>query len=208
MLEINFYFIFKLSRGKIWRLINMLCVMSAIISAFLDNVTTILLITPITIRLFECLQLNPVPVLPFIILNINNAGLLTLIGHPPNLMIINNSYILNHNITFLSFTKHMSIGVVLALIQTNLHLRIQHKDIDQILKKRFVSETELNCWRKCLISIKRNVTLQNLNQILKAQIEMFEQQEKTTYDNDHGPFQLKLKYLRKRVINEYLLDTH
>lgn len=199
VLTIYFIFIFKLSRGKVWRLINMLCVMCVIISTFLDNVTTILLITPITIRLFECLQLNPVPILPFIILNVNIAGLTTLIGHPPNLMITNNSFISNHNITFLSFAKHMSIGVVLALIQTNLHLRIQHKNIDEILKIRSVSETELNCWRKCLQSVNGNVTLPSLNHILIAQIEMFEQQEKTTYDN-HGPFQLKLKYLRKQVI--------
>lgn len=174
--------------------------MCVIISAFLDNVTTILLITPITIRLFECLELNPIPIIPFIIVNVNIAGLTTLIGHPPNIMITNNNYILNHHITFLSFAMHMSTGVVLALIQTNLHLRIQHKNIDHILKLRSVSETELNCWRKCLQSINRNITLQNLSHILVAQIEMFEQNEKTTCDN-HGPFQLKLKYLRKQVIN-------
>lgn len=203
MLIVEFIFILKLSRGKVWRLINMLCLMSAIISAFLDNVTTILLMTPITIRLFECLQLNPVPVLPFIILNVNIAGLTTLIGHPPNLMITNNSYILNHNITFLCFTKQMSIGVVLALIQTNLHLRIQHENIDQILKIRSVSETELNCWRNCLQFINSNGSLHNLKHILMAQIEIFERNEKTAHDNNPGPFQLKLKYLRKQVVYEF-----
>lgn len=77
-----FVFRLQISRGEIWKLISILCVVSATVSMFLDNVVTILLLTPITVKLFEFLELNPVPVLPFIILNVNIAGLTTLIGHP------------------------------------------------------------------------------------------------------------------------------
>ena len=41
---------YKLAKGKVWPLITLLCAFSAIVSAFLDNVTTILLLTPVTIR--------------------------------------------------------------------------------------------------------------------------------------------------------------
>lgn len=99
----------------------------------IDNVTTILLMTPIVIKLFECLGLNPEPVLPFIILNINIAGLATLIGHPPNMLITENTYVAQNQVTFLTYAMHMSIGVLLALLQTNIHLRIQCRNIHRLL---------------------------------------------------------------------------
>lgn len=144
----------QLSHGRICRLIGILCIISASISVFLDNVTTILLMTPITVKLFKCLGLNPVPVLPFIILNINIAGLTTLIGHPPNLLITGDHYIAQQNITFLTFTMHQCMGVLLALIQTNVHLRIQHNDIDKILLPTTKSESKLNVWQNCMNSLK------------------------------------------------------
>ena len=42
---------YKLSRGNLWRLTLILCIFTAVVSAFLDNVTTILLLTPVTVRL-------------------------------------------------------------------------------------------------------------------------------------------------------------
>lgn len=50
---------YKYSKGKIWRLIVILCLFTALVSAFLDNVTTILLLTPVTIRyqIIICLSL-------------------------------------------------------------------------------------------------------------------------------------------------------
>lgn len=103
----HFWILLQLNHGRIWRLISILCIMSGIIFMFSDNVMTVLLMTPI-----GCFGFNPVPVLPFIILNINIAGLTTLIGHPPNLVVTG-------NITFLKFTMHVCFGVLVALIQTN-----------------------------------------------------------------------------------------
>lgn len=117
---------------------------------FLDNVTTILLMTPIVIKLFECLDLNPEPVLPFIILNINIAGLATLIGHPPNMLITENTYVAQHQVTFLTYAMHMSIGVVLALVQTNIHLRIQCRNIHKLLGRQ---NRPNEIWQKCLKDI-------------------------------------------------------
>lgn len=61
---------------------------------FLDNVTTILLITPIIIRICEVADLNPTPILIIVIMSCNMAGVGTPMGDPPNIMIISNKYLL------------------------------------------------------------------------------------------------------------------
>lgn len=144
---------------------------------FIDNVTTILLMTPIVIKLFECLDLNPVPVLPFIILNINIAGLTTLIGHPPNMLITENTYVAQHQVTFITYAMHMSIGVILALIQTNIHLRIQCRNIHKLVTS---GQDEWNIWEKCLNDIESNnyaEKLNNLKAVIAKRIEAFENQK-------------------------------
>ena len=60
---------------------------TAFLSAFLDNVTTVLLIGPMTITIAKLLSINPVPLLINQILASNIGGTATLIGDPPNIMI-------------------------------------------------------------------------------------------------------------------------
>ena len=54
---------YRMSGGHTWRLLTYLCIISGVVSAFLDNVTTILLLTPVTIRICKVIGLDPVPVL-------------------------------------------------------------------------------------------------------------------------------------------------
>ena len=54
---------YALSGGSIWRLSFILCTITAVFSAFLDNVTTILLIVPVTIQISKVLDLEPVPLI-------------------------------------------------------------------------------------------------------------------------------------------------
>lgn len=61
-------------------MINCLCLFTAIMSSFLDNVTTVLLMTPVTIRLCEVMELNPVPVLMSMVIYSNIGGTLTPVG--------------------------------------------------------------------------------------------------------------------------------
>lgn len=60
---------------------------------FLDNVTTILLLTPIIIRICEVADLNPPPVIIIVIMSCNIAGAGTPMGDPPNIMILSNEYL-------------------------------------------------------------------------------------------------------------------
>lgn len=125
---------------------------------FLDNVATILLLTPITVKLFECLNLNPVPVLPFLILNINIAGLMTLIGHPPNLLIVGDRYVAQQNVTFLTYVMHMSVGVIISLVATNIYLRIKCRNIKRELTRSsdLKMTANLKMWRNCAEQLKLN----------------------------------------------------
>ncbi|KAG5674879.1 hypothetical protein PVAND_004824 [Polypedilum vanderplanki] len=78
---------YKITNGKVWPLINCLCLFTAILSSFLDNVTTVLLMTPVTIRLCEVMELNPVPILMSMVIYSNIGGALTPVGDPPNVML-------------------------------------------------------------------------------------------------------------------------
>lgn len=83
----------QITNGKVWPLINCLCFFTAILSSFLDNVTTVLLMTPVTIRLCEVMELNPVPILMSMVIYSNIGGALTPVGDPPNVIIASNSHI-------------------------------------------------------------------------------------------------------------------
>lgn len=58
-------------------MINCLALFTAVLSAFLDNVTTVLLMTPVTIRLAEVMSLNPVPILMTMVIYSNVGGAAT-----------------------------------------------------------------------------------------------------------------------------------
>lgn len=77
----------KLTRGQPMAILAVFSVITAVLSAFLDNVTTVLLIGPMTIAITQILEVNPVPFLLSQIMASNIGGTATLIGDPPNIMI-------------------------------------------------------------------------------------------------------------------------
>ncbi len=77
----------KLSKGDPWLILFMLSFITAISSALLDNVTSVLLIAPVTLVITETLEINPVPFMIAQIMAANIGGTSTLIGDPPNIMI-------------------------------------------------------------------------------------------------------------------------
>ncbi len=77
----------KKVRASPWGILLMLSLVTALFSAFLDNVTTVLLVAPVTLLITEELKVNPYPYLFSEILFSNIGGTATLIGDPPNIMI-------------------------------------------------------------------------------------------------------------------------
>ena len=101
----------KRARGKPYRLMVMLCVLTALASALLDNVTTILLIAPVTFLVCERLALRPGKYLIAEVLASNIGGAATLVGDPPNIIIASKA-----DLSFNDFLVHMAPIVVVLLI--------------------------------------------------------------------------------------------
>ncbi|XP_068448974.1 P protein [Clinocottus analis] len=115
---------YQLSRGRVWPMIIILCLIAAILSAFLDNVTTMMLFTPVTIRLCEVLNLDPRHVLIAEVIFTNIGGAATAVGDPPNVIIVSNQALRKEGIDFASFTGFMSLGIVLVLLTSFPFLRL------------------------------------------------------------------------------------
>ena len=92
----------KMSKGNLWRLLLILCSFTAVVSMFIDNVTTILLMIPVTVSVFRTFKISPIP---FIIAQAsasNIGGTATLISDPPNITMGSAA-----NIDFNSFLVHI-----------------------------------------------------------------------------------------------------
>jgi Na+/H+ antiporter NhaD/arsenite permease-like protein len=77
----------KLTKGSPTRVLWVFSLLTAVFSAFLDNVTTVLFMAPVMINIAEKLKLNPIPYLIAIVLASNTGGTATLIGDHPNIII-------------------------------------------------------------------------------------------------------------------------
>ncbi len=99
--------IVRLTRGNLKLLLFALAVITAVSSAFLDNVTTVVIMSPIIIKIAESLEINPIPFLISEILFSNIGGTATLIGDPPNLIIGTEA-----NFSFLEFLKVLGPVVI------------------------------------------------------------------------------------------------
>ncbi|HEY6588471.1 MAG TPA: ArsB/NhaD family transporter, partial [Nitrososphaeraceae archaeon] len=130
----------RLSRGNLWKLMMILCVFTAITSMFVDNVTIILLMVPVTLSIFRSLKISPIPFILGQTLASNIGGAATLIGDPPNIIIGSAA-----NIDFTSFFINMAppilvtflFGIILLKIifrkelKTIVNISGRFKDIDE-----------------------------------------------------------------------------
>jgi Na+/H+ antiporter NhaD/arsenite permease-like protein len=110
---------YRVSGGRTWLLVFILMVMTGIMSAFLDNVTTMLLMTPISIQIALALGINPLALLMPEVMASNVAGISTLIGTPTNILI--GSY---GKISFNGFLTNLTPGVLLALVGLVIYCEI------------------------------------------------------------------------------------
>ena len=106
------------SGGRPWRLLLILGVTTTLTSLFLDNVTTVVLIAPVTVAIAEILGLNPVPMLIAEALLSDTGGIATLIGDPPNVLIGSAA-----NLSFLSFLTHLAPIVLIVWLAALLLMR-------------------------------------------------------------------------------------
>ena len=121
----------KFSRGKPVVLLVMLGTITTVVSMFLDNVTTVVLIAPVTILICEILGLSSQPYLMAEAILSDTGGVATLIGDPPNILIGSAA-----GLTFVDFITH-SLPIVLVVWLTALLML-------RILFRRELAETPTN----------------------------------------------------------------
>lgn len=100
----------RIAKGDPWKIMLLFVLLTAVLSAFLDNVTTVLLIGPMTLTVCKLLDVNPIPFFMTEILASNIGGTATLIGDPPNIMIGSAA-----GFTFFDFIMYDGPAVVLIL---------------------------------------------------------------------------------------------
>ncbi len=99
------------SKGEPFRLLILLAVLTAILAAVLDNVTTVVLLAPVTLSLARTLRVSPMPYLLSQIFASNIGGTATLIGDPPNILIGSAA-----GLDFAAFLVHLAPVVVVIMI--------------------------------------------------------------------------------------------
>ena len=133
---------FTLSKGSILALSISLCLLTGVISAFLDNVTTVLLIAPVTIELADIMNISPIPLLLPEVIYSNIGGTATQIGDPPNIIIGN---MLSDHIGFVDFIYHMTPCALLCMLFVYIVVFFFYKDtlmkprcqVDPSLRKKY-----------------------------------------------------------------------
>ena len=144
---------YKKSNGSIWTLVVILCSVTAVLSAFLDNVTTMLLLTPVTIQLAKVLDLKPIPILISEVLFSNVGGAATMIGDPPNIMIGSGlspdaiagkgyEHLAKDGVTFNDFIIEMAPGILMTIVPTFMLVRYLYRDEFAGERQRDVAELE------------------------------------------------------------------
>ncbi len=101
----------KRANGSPLRIMILLVLVTAVASALLDNVTTVLLIAPVTLLVCERLAINPIPFLIAEVFASNIGGASTLVGDPPNIIIASRA-----GLTFNDFLIHMTPIVLIVMI--------------------------------------------------------------------------------------------
>jgi len=108
---------YAMAKGNVFVLSFVLQIVTAVISAFLDNVTTMLLVLPVTIEIAVTLKINPLTLLVPEAFASNVGGTATLIGDPPNILI--GSYA---GLTFGQFVQNLSLICAISLVASSLFL--------------------------------------------------------------------------------------
>lgn len=103
----------KIAKGRPWPLMVLFALITAVLSAFLDNVTTVLLIGPMTLAITSMLRINPIPFFMTQIMASNTGGTATLIGDPPNIMIGSAA-----GLSFTDFITNTGVAVLFVLAAT------------------------------------------------------------------------------------------
>jgi Na+/H+ antiporter NhaD/arsenite permease-like protein len=129
----------KRARGRPYRIMVILCVVTAVASALLDNVTTMLMVAPVTLLIAERLAINPVPYLIAEVLASNIGGTATLVGDPPNIIIG-----LRADLSYGQFVAHLGPITLVILVIFLAMARVMFRRSFEVDRRRVAEVMELD----------------------------------------------------------------
>ncbi|MBL8729890.1 MAG: ArsB/NhaD family transporter [Planctomycetes bacterium] len=161
----------KLGRGRPLPIMLLFCALTALASALLDNVTTVLLVAPVTLLIADELDVDPIPFLLAEAMASNIGGTATLIGDPPNILIAARA-----RFTFDDFLFHLTPAVLVIMVAFLIALRVffgkrlrvdEHKrqrvlamDERRMIKDRSLAVKSLSVLALTLVGFTMHSTLQ------------------------------------------------
>jgi Na+/H+ antiporter NhaD/arsenite permease-like protein len=148
----------KRSGGHPLKIMAALSLVTAVLSAFLDNVTTVLLIVPVTFAIAHKLEISPLPFLIAEIIASNIGGTATLIGDPPNIMIGSAT-----KLGFMDFIINLTPVVVVVYVLTMVLLRV-------IYRKQLVANPSL---QKSIMDLNENDEIKDPGLLKKCLLVLF-----------------------------------
>lgn len=138
---------YRKSNGRFWTLIITMAFITAILSALIDNVSTMLLLSPTLIKLSELEHIDPRYLLMIMVVFCNIGGCATPVGDPPNLIIIGDPLVNQLEITFVSFTAFCTPCVIITIFSILLYLKLVYKSKESFrisLPSTRVNEADIN----------------------------------------------------------------
>ena len=182
MLEISGFFEFlavkatKLSKGDPWMLIVYLGTFTTLISVVIDNVTAIILIAPITIKICDKIKISAIPPLIAEAILSDTGGVATLVGDPPNVMIASAT-----GFTFNSFIEHLTPLTFFAWVVTLGYMRYYYRDWIKTKPKHVEDVLAENEWdmirdrtmmNRTLMALAGTIVLFSLHELLHLDLEI------------------------------------
>lgn len=147
---------YRASGGKVWLLIVILIVITSVASALLDNVTTMLLMVPISMQIALALNISPLALLIPEILASNISGISTLIGTPTNILI--GAYA---RISFNEFLINQTVGVILASVVMTIAVLYAYRSQLQKTEGEGISEVLYN-------KLKENAQIEDMRALRRS----------------------------------------
>lgn len=137
----------QISHGRPLRVMLSLAITTALLSAFLDNLTTILLVVPVTFLLADALDIDPIPLIVIEVIASNIGGTATLIGDPPNIIIAGSTGLtFNEFILNLAPAVVVTFGVVMAGLYWYYRPRLQIAEENRELVMELDANASIRDW--------------------------------------------------------------
>ena len=171
----------RMSGGDPWRLLVLLGTFTTLISLVIDNVTAIIIIAPVTLKICNKLEINPIPLLMAEAILSDTGGVASMVGDPPNVMIAAEAHSMGlEQFGFNGFLFRLGILTLIAWIATLSYFRWYYRDwrnqvpsnVELLLEDEWEAVTDRNLMNTTLAILGLTVVMFSGKEFLHLEIEI------------------------------------